>query len=536
MEKAVIGHSILLLLLAAANLPAQIGESRLPRVTLTPRDEKQIIEIEVPKPPTPNDDLVLWSPTRKVNVTLISPQGKRITEPTASGAGLDWLETRPPVDSSDTNSDSAKTISIRFRDFQETGKYQFELAPLELQRIVELTAAFRPEVGGGIPGMPNLPAASSQPVAIYRGPGKCDGKGTLDWPLEIDEEGATIDILTTNPAAKVTLLIPQGLTLDANQARRYGIGWQITDDPASLDAPGGLVSISGFYLKEKGTHHMIHFPRAVRGVYRAIVDSPPPCEMRVGFFPTGRLAQAAFDVFERVAQQPTSEVKLALDPLPATLHVGDSVPITVEFTGEPVRRQVNFEATIEYSAPGAPPLTRTMTMPFSWSLDNSFRAYFQPERPGKLKIALKAMGRTVTGVPFTVPVESAIVDVKPLAARLLGIWEQARDVDGNGRPDRLEVMLEMEVMRAGEYRMAMRLFDRANQSRFVQVNQNLPVGRQTVIFPFTAAQILALPLDGPYFAGNLEIALRQPDGSEDSIQTHGIRITTQAYKKTQWQQ
>jgi len=521
----------LLLFATAAGTLAQTGESTLPRVTLTPRDEKQVIEIAVSKPPTPNDDLVLWSPTRKVKVTLVTPQGKRITEETATEAGLDWLETRPPVDSGEA--DSAKTISIRFRDFKATGNYTFELAPDDLQRIVEFTAAFRPDVSGGMPGMA---APAGPPVAIYRGPGTCEGKGTLEWPLEADEEGATIDILTTNPAAKVTLLIPQGLTLDANQARRYGIGWQITEDPGSLDAPGGLVSISGFYLQEKGIHHMIHFPRAVRGVYKAIVDSPAPCEMRVGFFPTGRLAQAAFDVFERVAQQPTSEVRLALDPLPSTLHVGDSVPISVEFTGEPVRRQVNFEATLEYTPDSGPPLKRTVPMGFSWSLDNAFRAYFQPERPGKLKIGLKAMGRTVTGVPFTVQVEAPVVNVKPLAARLLGIWEQARDTDGNTRLDRLEIVLEMEVIQAGEYRMAMRLFDRSNQSKFVQVNQNLSVGRQTIIFPFSSAEILKLPLDGPYFATNLEIALRLKDGSEDAIPTHGIRMTTQAYKKVQWQQ
>ncbi len=522
----------LFLFLATASALAQTGESSLQRITLTPRDEKQQLTVNVPNPPSPNDDLVLWSPTRKVKVTLITPQGKQITEASATDAGLDWLETRPPVDSADTDTDSPKTISIRFRNLKATGNYIFELVPDELQRIVELTAAYRPEVSG-IPGMPT---PAGEPTAIYRGPASCQGKGVLEWPLQADEEGATIDILTTNPTAKVTLLIPQGLTLDPNQARRYGIGWQVTDDPGSLDAPGGLVSISGFYLQEKGTHHMIHFPRAVRGVYKAVVDSPEPCEMRVGFFPTGRLAQAAFDVFERIAQQPTSEVKLSVDPLPGTLHVGDSVPVTVEFTGEPVRRQVNFEANLEYTPDNGPSQTRTLPMMFSWSLDNSFRSYFQPDKPGKLKIALTARGRTVTGVPFTVKVEAPPVTVKPLAARLLGIWEQARDTDGNTRLDRLEVALEMEVFQPGEYRMAMRLFDRSNQSKFIQVNQNLSLGRQTIIFPFTAAQVLSLPLDGPYFATNLEIARRNKDGSEDPIQTHGIRMTTQPYKKSQWQQ
>lgn len=184
---------------------------------------------------------------------------------------------------------------------------------------------------------------------------------------------------------------------------------------------------------------------------------------------------------------------------------------------------------MEYTPDGGAAQTRTMPMMFSWSLDNAFRSYFQPDKPGKLKIALKAMGRTVTGVPFTVQVETPVVTVKPLAARLLGIWEQARN-------NRLEVMLELEVMQAGEYRMAMKLFDRSNQSKFVQLNQNLVVGRQTIIFPFTAKQISELPLDGPYFASNLEIALRNKDGSEETIQTHGVRMTTQPYKKMQFQQ
>lgn len=516
------------LFLAMASLLAQSGESSLQRVAITPRDATQQLTVPVPKPPTPNDDLVLWSPTRQLKITLITPQGKRITEENATEAGLDWLETRPPVDSADA--DSPKTVSVRFRDLRAVGDYVFEIVPHDLQKIVEVTAAFRPEVTG-FPGM----APEGPPTAIYRGPAKVQGKAMLEWPLQVDEDGATIDILVTEPSAKVGLLIPQGLTLDPATARRYGIGWQVTEDPSQLDAPGGLVSISGVYLQEKGTHHLIYFPRAVRGVYRAIVESDKPCEMRVGFFPTGRLAQAAFDVFERVAQQPTGAVKLAMDPLPPVLHVGDSVPLQVEFTGEPVRRQVNFEAALEYTPDGGPTQTRTLPMMFSWSLDNTFRSYFQPELPGTLKIQLTAAGRTVTGVPFTVKVDAPPVRVKPLAARLMGIYEQARDVDGNTRLDRLEIVMELDVLQPGEYQMGIRLFNRGNQSQAAQVTRNLAVGRQIIVFPFAASQVLALGMDGPYFASNLEITVRQPDGAGDPIQTHGIRLTTQPYRLAQWQ-
>ena len=68
-------------------------------------------------------------------------------------------------------------------------------------------------------------------------------------------------------------------------------------------------------------------------------------------------------------------------------------------------------------------------MRVSGSLDKTIRSDFQPGRPGKLKISLPAMGRTVTGVTFTVKGETPQATVKPLAARLRGIWEQARDTD-----------------------------------------------------------------------------------------------------------
>lgn len=474
----------------------------------------------------PNDDLGLWLPTRRAEVALITPTGKRISEKTATADGVDWRQSVQAVDSAEA--DAPTSISIRFPAPPGTGNFVFEITPVELERPVEVTAAFRPEVKAtqALPGSP--------PNILMLGPVTAAPSAAIDWTLQTDEPESTIDVLVNNPNAKVTVIIPGNMTVNQFNAAGFGMRWRVTDNPATLDAPGGMLSLSGFYIPGPGWHYVLTMQRAARGPYKVVVESEKSTEVRAAFLPVGRLIETAFDSVDRLAKPRDAEVKFSARPLPAAIHAGDNVLLQVQFDGEPVSRPLQFEAVFEYRNGDAPPHVRRTPLYMGWALDDTFRTYFQPEREGELTIKLTASGRTITGLPFSAKADVPAVKVKPITARLMGIWEQPIDTDGNGLFDRMDIHAELEMLKPAELDMAATLMIRGRQGSKGSVRKQMPQGRQRITISFPASQVLSLPGDGPYIVEDIEMKLTMSDGSVDTVQTTGYRIGTQAYRRAQW--
>jgi len=497
------------------------------KAVITPSGGVQRVTVNVTSTIGPNDDLGLWLPTRKAEVALTTPSGKKITEKTASADGVDWRQSVQAVDSAEA--DTPTSISIRFPAHPGTGNFVFEITPVELERPVEVTAAFRPEVKTN-----TFAGPAAAPNILMLGPVTAAPSAAIDWNLQTDEPESTIDVLVNGPNVKVTVLLPGNMRVNQYNAAGFGMRWRVTDNPSTLDAPGGMLSLSGFYIPGPGWHHVLTMQRAARGAYKVIVESDASTEVRAAFLPVGRLIETAFDSVDRLAKPRDAEVKFSARPLPASIHAGDNVLLQVQFDGEPVGRPLQFEGVFEYRSGDAPPHVRRTPLYMGWALDDTFRTYFQPEREGELTIRLTASGRTVTGLPFSAQAVVPAVKVKPITARLMGIWEQPVDTDGNGLFDRMDIHAELEMLRPAELEMGATLMTRGRQGTKGNVRKPMPQGRQRVTISFPASQVLSLSGDGPYIVEDIEMKLTMSDGSVDSVQTTGYRIGTQAYRRAQW--
>lgn len=513
----------LLLACAVALSAGYAQQAPVRRMTVTPEGGPQRIALRVDRALAGNDELVLWSPTRRVTATLVFPDGTRITEEQAGAQGVDWVVGAKMVDSE--QADAPLTVSVRFLKSADPGEYGFEIVPKELSRTVEVTLALRTET----------PVAA--PPIVMRGPEKASPKAQLDWTVDLDEESAVIDILVTDPDAKVMVIAPNNLSVDARNAKSLNLRWRTTENPAELDPPGSLFSISGFYLPYPGTHHVVNFPRAPRGPYKVVVESGKGAEVRTAFIAAGRMMQTAYEVIERVEQPHVSEIKMAVDPVPGTVHVGDNVPLTVAFNGEPVRRPIDFTVFAEYSGnDGATGSVKPLQLYFGWALDGSFRTYFQPDQEGSLRLKVSAKGRTVTGLPFATEAATPAMTVRPMAARYLGLWEQALDANSNTRLDRLDIHSEVEVVLPGLYRLRFQLVAPNKKSLTGEVQAPLTPGRQRMTAAFSGAAMRSLETDGPFRILDIELVRLEGDQVADRVSTLGIQMVTTAYRLAQWEQ
>lgn len=503
-------------------LPAVAQELPLRKLMLDPQGGVQRLTVAIPRPLSMNDQLVLWSSTQRIEVAMVTPEGRRVTADTALKLGVDWAPDAKLVDSPD--GDAPMNLTLRFADMASPGDYMFEITPKDLKGAAEVTLALRSE---------------ARPMAaptIIRGPVKAAPKGELEFQVEMEEDGAALDILVTDEAAQVSVVLPQGLVLTPKNATGMGARWRTTDNPTTLDAPGGLFTISGFFLPDPGIHHVLNFPRAPRGVYKVRVESAKGTDVKIAFIATGRLMQASYDIIERAGPTRKAEVRMAIQAIPGPLHVGDSVPLGLEFDGEPVRRQLQFQVRAEYQpSDGSPAIKRSMQMHFGWGMDLVFRSYFQPEREGTLQLMVTASGETVEGNPFQVEAKTPPIAVKPLTAQFLGLWEQAVDSNNNGQLDRLDVHHELQVVQPGTYRVKFTVTGPNKASFQAESTGKIGIGRQRMTVPLTAAKLRSLGSDGPFKIHDVDFEILEGDTVVDRVNTPGIQMTTTPYRLAQWE-
>jgi hypothetical protein len=281
---------------------------------------------------------------------------------------------------------------------------------------------------------------------------------------------------------------------------------------------------------------VISFARAPRGKYVVQVQSETGSDVHLAFLATGRMMHAAYDIIERGAQPTMNEVKMEIEPIAEPVHVGDPVPVNVDFPGEPVRRPVRFQVRAEYKdGNGGPPLVRTPQLYFGWSLDNLHRSYFQPEKEGTVQLTITAEGQSVTGLPFTKVAKTPELRVRPMAARFLGFWEQPIDGNDNKLLDRLNIHSELEVVRPGRYRVRLQFTAPNKRSITGEGTGELAPGRQRVTVSFAASEVRKLESGGPYRIHDVEVVLLEGDAPVDRVSTPGMQMTTTAYRLAQFE-
>jgi hypothetical protein len=311
---------------------------------------------------------------------------------------------------------------------------------------------------------------------------------------------------------------------------------------SDLDSPG--FQLSSFLLPGEGTHHLLVFEKATRGVYRIHAETVQATSVMLTarFIPLGR---ALDDSISRLSEVPPGEVVLDISELPYECFVGDQIDLLASFRGDPITEDVTFEVRLEYQdilprdnrklRQFGPPTVEQVPIRFTRGSDGRYRGRLVPQRAGLLRIGVRASGKTTSGLPFSEEANSNRSEVHREVAKLKSFSETAVDTDGSGTLDRLDITARVDVAVPGRYSMQFLIEDAGQAGWYENREQELTAGDQSFTTSISANNIRKRLADGPWKIANFKISLLLDDGFGDPVKVdQNQTLLTAAYKRDQW--
>ncbi len=124
---------------------------------------------------------------------------------------------------------------------------------------------------------------------------------------------------------------------------------------------------------------------------------------------------------------------------------------------------------------------------------------------------------------------------EPAVATLVSITERAVDDNGNGRPDRLEIIATLNVVKPGEYEIRFALEDAGGALVMGLGDATLPAGSQKKLTASVPAKRLwAVLKDGPFTIRYLQMHLREGNGFGPLVRGEVGPVKTAAYRRDGW--
>jgi Calx-beta domain len=166
--------------------------------------------------------------------------------------------------------------------------------------------------------------------------------------------------------------------------------------------------------------------------------------------------------------------------------------------------------------------------------DGLYSGEFTPGALGKYE-ALALITGTATGGNTFARQSAAEFIVVPQTGKLTGIFnDQGVDDDGDGRFDRIAVIVQTNIAQVGKYRAFVHLLTKNGQKLVRSGEADLTAGTHNIGVNFEAAALLQLGENGPYTIELIELIFLDPLGANpaDSLADVG---QTQAYQLSQFQ-
>jgi hypothetical protein len=458
------------------------------------------ISVPANRAPAEGDSIHVVTNTSRLRAVLILPGGRRIGSSTPASSGFRWTQfpNQVPLGSHD----GGYQVVVVFTKPARAGVYAilFTSAATEKGALAQTWFTSRMAVFEEfVQSMPD--AQIAKPVALSSSePVKIGIKTAMTGT-------AFLDVVVPNPSVEVTVTLPSGKIVHSGDAKAEGLGWQVEND---LPGPASSLGIlSEFALPTKGTHNMISVPSAAAGTY--IIGASAPSGT------TGQLL-VAFLPFEQAAKSlgtkmmfPTSAVAMRLDTPVSAHFVGDQVELTVQMNGSIGAQPPDFVVRTETQPyVGSAPAERgggrrlgpagpvvTMAVTFNKDNDGKYRGLIALREAGWTRVAVRAKGRRATGEQFEVE-EVTTIPTDPIVARIAGMQAQAKDENGDGKFESLEVALDVDIIVPGEYMFSAGVSDASKQAGPSQVRKvQLGPGRQRVAAVFPSGKIWNQLRSGP---------------------------------------
>lgn len=491
-----------------------------------PAGTTQSVAVQITTPPVAQDAIYFQVSTKRLKITLVTPDGRRVTKASAQQNGFDWGEVdfQAPIGSTDAGGIG----SMHFVRPGAAGRYVVEFtAPPGVQNATA-SAGFKSEnqkyteSTSGIPGFqkvgPYLLTPGQRPLVVI---------------LDQDEEAAIFDLLTT-AGAQLSLTLPDGTIVTSSVGERGKIGWK-TGRRDQMDPPGAMFGIAGLLLHEPGIHQVVTMEKAVKGRYQ-VHALGSPAQVTAAFIPFGRMVKEP----AAPPPRPSGETRIQGYALPYDAKVGDRLTAMIGIVGEPLSnpqfavkmeyRTLVSRDPVQYSAP----IVESAPAVFSLDPGNRYTTTIVPRRPGIMRVGVKVTGTRRNGQPFSDETLLTEVMVTPVVARLLGLTETPVDVNKNGKFDRLDITAKLSVVVPGEFEMRVDISS-GKSGALLSTRKQLAAGEHTLTVTLSAREIRERFADGMWTI--LPPKIYQLDGTAfgEFVAVPENRKTSGPYKLADWE-
>jgi Tol biopolymer transport system component len=334
----------------------------------------------------------------------------------------------------------------------------------------------------------SLTAQNARAIGVRTG----ESGGIVSLVADPQSKGGDIfDIISNNPNAAISLVLPGGMEINATNAASLGFKYQIVADGTFTR------SIFPSFLSAPGTHTVIKLPpSSMPGTYQVKVQSSP----------------ATSDYFVVASYYSSSPVKAALVTDFPQYPVGDTVVISgLLFDGKTPITGATVTAVIgDPSNLNAEPVQ--ITLQDSGSYDDApgdgiYTGTFNANQAGDFSVAIRASGVSGSGVPFARVAETTFKVSQPLA-NFVSFQDAGVDDDANGLIDRIVVTATVDIRVAGNYRFNLTLVAGNGSEITASALAALQTGPQQISVSFSAQDIYGLNVDGPYQMKNAILTLQ----------------------------
>jgi hypothetical protein len=283
-------------LLAAVALQAQ--EPQRSQVIAAGTPVTRIL-LPLTQPPQAGGGFGIYISARNVKATVITPDGRRVTESTPEQGVLRWTPmggvTPPPG-----SSDEGQAINFEFLAAGLPGDYVFEFDARAATTRANVTVNFQSRATRHDKLLQSVRGFQRVgPVALNAS----HLSASVDISLPTATNAALIDVVA-DPSANVSLVLPGGQVIDTPAGVGDGFTWKSVPDVSALDDQTSLVpfSMTVLLLPDQGTHHLFSFERAAAGSYEVRARLPQSARSTISGKLTAALIPLA-EVFNKIARE-----------------------------------------------------------------------------------------------------------------------------------------------------------------------------------------------------------------------------------------
>ena len=292
-----------------------------------------------------------------------------------------------------------------------------------------------------------------------------------------------LDVAASDPAAVITLRLPDGTEIGAANAAARGFSYSV------LAAGSFANSMLPSSFQTPGTHTLIVFPGgSPAGTYQVRINN----------------AAAATETLVIASYFSSSAVRAALLTDAPLYRSGEEVLLSALLfdgtspilpAGTTITARIGNDAD-PLAVPGQVTLLDSGVFDAD-PADGIYTGTYVPPAPGRYTAAIRATGVSLAGVPFSRTASTSFRVLAPTAA-FAAFRDAGADDNGDTRLDRIVVTADVTVTVPGRYRFGVSLLASNGQVTTANAAADLSSGNQSIDVSFRAEDVFALGVDGPF--------------------------------------